>query len=143
MSSPHHRSVRARLRDNARKLRHDSTDAERAMWRLLRDRRLTGFKFRRQVPFQNYVLDFVCYDRRLVVELDGGQHAESQADRIRDLLLEREGFIVARYWNNDLLQNSEGVLTDLLLRLTSRTPHPAPRPDKSGLGATLSHRGRG
>jgi very-short-patch-repair endonuclease len=119
------------------------TDAERALWRLLRDRRLAGYKFRRQVPFQNFVLDFVCYDRRLVVEADGGQHANSPRDRERDAALERDGFAVARYWNNDILVNAEGVLLDLLNRLNVRTPHPAKGPEVSGPFATLSHKGRG
>jgi very-short-patch-repair endonuclease len=119
------------------------TDAERALWHLLRDRRLAGFKFRRQSPFKNYVLDFVCFDRKLVVELDGGQHSGSRSDQIRDAVLAADGFMVVRYWNNDVLRNAEGVLVDLLSRLRSLTPHPAPAPAVARTGATLSHRGRG
>ena len=81
------------------------------------DRRLDGIKFRRQVPFKSYTLDFVCFEQKLVVEVDGGQHGNSQTDRSRDALLRAEGFQVARYWNNDVLRNPEGVLTDLLNRL--------------------------
>ena len=87
------------------------------MWRILRDRRFTGFKFRRQVPFKGFILDFVCYERLLIVEVDGGQHSESQRDRRRDAALAAAGFMIVRYWNNDVLKNSEGVTTDLLNRL--------------------------
>jgi len=98
-------------------MRHVSTDAERKLWFLLRDRRLDGIKFRRQVPFKNYILDFVCFERKLIVEVDGGQHNDSETDRSRDALLRSEGFQIARYWNNDVLRNPEGVLEDLLDRL--------------------------
>jgi very-short-patch-repair endonuclease len=101
-------------------MRHEPTDAEAAMWRLLRDRRLSTFKFRRQVPFKNYILDFVCFDKRLVIELDGSQHAESQRDAIRDATLASEGFAIARYWNNDVLQQSTSVLEDILAKLAGR-----------------------
>ena len=74
-------------RDFARKLRQEPTDAERAMWRLLRDRRLSGLKFRRQVPVGPHIVDFACVSARLVVELDGGQHAESKSDAARDAVL--------------------------------------------------------
>jgi very-short-patch-repair endonuclease len=119
------------------------TDAERALWRLLRDRRLAGYKFRRQVPFRDFVLDFVCFEGRLVVGADGGQHADSSTDRNRDAALAGAGFAVARYWNNDILANADSVLLDLVNRLKARTPHPAMGPDKSGPIATLSHKGRG
>jgi very-short-patch-repair endonuclease len=89
------------------------------MWRLLRDRRLLQFKFRRQIPFQNYILDFVCFDRRLVVEIDGSQHASSERDSARDRLLASEGFRVARYWNNDVLQRPTAVLEDILNKLAN------------------------
>jgi very-short-patch-repair endonuclease len=143
MRGPHHRTVRSSLRNNARKLRRDMTDVERVLWRLLRDRRLAGYKFRRQAPFGNFILDFVCDDRRLVVEADGGQHADSQGDRERDAFLRRNGFAVIRYWNHEILENAEGVVFDLLHRLDAPTPHPATGPDQSGPVATLSHKGRG
>jgi very-short-patch-repair endonuclease len=98
-------------------MRRVPTDAERKLWFLLRDRRLDGIKFRRQVPFDRYILDFVCFERRLVIEVDGGQHADSTADSARDVRLRAEGFQVVRYWNNAVLKNPEGVLTDLLARL--------------------------
>jgi very-short-patch-repair endonuclease len=94
------------------------------MWRLLRDRRLLAFKFRRQVPFQNYILDFVCFEQRLVVEIDGSQHASSSTDANRDAALAGEGFVVARYWNNDVLQRSSEVLEDILAKLSARRVPP-------------------
>ncbi len=112
-----HRTVSSKARINARRLRRDFTEAERALWRILRDRRFAGFKFRRQVPFRNYILDFVCYESRVVVEVDGGQHADSSADQLRDKTLVREGFRVVRYWNNDVLSNPEGVAVDPLRQL--------------------------
>jgi len=101
-------------------MRRVATDAERKLWFLLRDRRLDGAKFRRQVPLGPYILDFVCFERRLVIEVDGGQHAESATDIARDARLRAEGFEIVRYWNNDVLGNPEGVLTDLLQRLDKR-----------------------
>jgi len=90
------------------------------MWRLLRDRRLAVFKFRRQVPFQNLILDFVCFAKRIVIEIDGSQHALSERDKNRDALLEAEGFQIARYWNNDVLQRPSAVLEDILAKLVER-----------------------
>jgi len=92
-------------------MRRIATDAERRLWLLLRDRSLDGIKFRRQVPFGPYVLDFVCFERRLVVEVDGGQHGDSQSDKTRTARLRAEQFQVVRYWNNDVLKDPEGVLT--------------------------------
>lgn len=100
-------------RDAARQLRRDSTDVERTMWRLLRDRRLGGAKFRRQVPIGPYVADFACVQHRLIVELDGGQHAENRSDARRDVLLAAQGWRVVRFWNNDLIENRDGVLERL------------------------------
>ena len=98
-------------------MRHDPTDAEARMWRLLRDRRFQLFKFRRQVPFQNVILDFVCFEKRFIVEIDGSQHAGSERDMARDAFLAAEGFRIARYWNNDVLQQPTAVLEDILAKL--------------------------
>ncbi|WP_407115767.1 endonuclease domain-containing protein [Bradyrhizobium sp. LMG 9283] len=117
---PSHRPVSKHLRQFAKNMRHEPTDAEAAMWRLLKDRRLSAFKFRRQVPFKNYILDFVCFEKRLVIEIDGSQHAESQRDAARDATLCAEGFAIARYWNNDVLQQSVAVLEDVLAKLAGR-----------------------
>src|SRR5690348_11363179 len=116
---PHHQSVPTRRRQNARAMRRIATDAERKLWFLLRDRRLDGIKFRRQVPLGPDIVDFVCFERRLVVEVDGGQHADSEPDKVRDARLQAQGFSVVRYWNTDVLRNPEGVLTDLLARLAA------------------------
>lgn len=94
----------------ARQLRRASTDTERALWRLLRDRRLGGAKFRRQQPLGPYIVDFVCLAARLVVEADGGQHAGCASDAVRDAWLASQGFRVLRFWNNEVLRNAEGVL---------------------------------
>jgi very-short-patch-repair endonuclease len=100
-------------RDTARTLRRNATDAERAMWRLLRDRRLAGIKFRRQVPIGPFIADFASIAHRLVVEIDGGQHAESPSDARRDAFLAAEGWRVLRFWNNDVTQNRDGVLESI------------------------------
>jgi very-short-patch-repair endonuclease len=107
----------------ARQLRARMTDAERKLWFALKDRRFAAFKFRRQVPIGPYIL---CFESRLIVEVDGGQHAESVRDVERDNWLVRNEFRVLRYWNNDVLQNLEGVLTSLAEQL-DRTPHPSSR----------------
>ena len=101
-------------------MRRIPTDAERKLWFLLRDRRLDGIKFRRQVPLGPDIVDFVCFERRLVIEVDGGQHVDSKADKVRDTRLEALGFSIVRYWNTDVLKNPEGVLTDLLTQLAAR-----------------------
>ena len=89
------------------------------MWHLLRDRRLSRFKFRRQVPFQNCILDFACFDQRFIVEI-GSQHADSERDRTREAALIAEGFQIVRYWNNDVLQRPTSVLEDILSKLAER-----------------------
>jgi very-short-patch-repair endonuclease len=115
--TPHHRPTTKRIRDFAKKMRREPTDAEAKMWRLLRDRRFAQFKFRRQVPFQNFILDFVCFEKRLVVEIDGSQHAVSVRDTARESILLAEGFRIARYWNNDVLQRPTAVLEDILAKV--------------------------
>jgi len=92
-------------------LRRDSTKAETALWFYLRDRRLNGFKFVRQEAIGRYVVDFVCRDRMLIVEVDGGQHANSKTDEARDAALRAAGYAILRFWNSDVLANREGVLT--------------------------------
>jgi very-short-patch-repair endonuclease len=106
----------------ARRLRSNSTEVEKSLWATLRGRRFLKFKFRRQHPVGRYVVDFVCISRKLIVELDGGQHALRQnQDRLRTRNLESEGFRVIRFWNNDVNANLEGVLTMILGALESRT----------------------
>ncbi len=127
-----------RLITFAKQLRHNSTDAERLLWSRLRTHRLNGYKFKRQAPLGPYIVDFACFEEKLVVELDGGQHAEAAGkDRQRDRWLEEQGFRVLRFWNNEVFGNLEGVLTRILEALSpSQLPSsPSPQP--------LSHQGRG
>jgi very-short-patch-repair endonuclease len=97
----------------ARALRGGMTDAERKLWYALRDRRFEKFKFRRQVPVGRFIVDFVCFEARIVIEVDGGQHADSLSDRRRDRWLIGNGFQVLRFWNNEVLRNFAGVMTVL------------------------------
>ena len=116
-----------------RELRKNETDAEKLLWNLLRDRQLGNAKFRRQHPLGPFVLDFYCHEEKLGIEIDGGQHAESDQalyDAKRTQKLEAEGVKVFRFWDNDVLANTEGVLEKILNALTSLTP-------------SLSHRERG
>jgi len=113
----HHRPTAKRIRSFAKKMRREPTDAEAAMWRLLRHRRLALFKFCRQVPLQGFIVDFVCFEKRMIVEIDGGQHASSERDAARDAVLMAESFRIARYWNNDVLQQPSAVLEDILAKL--------------------------
>ena len=102
----------------AKKLRSSMTDAERRLWYRLRAHRFDGHKFKRQVPIGPYIVDFACLGRKLVIEVDGGQHVESRSDITRDRYLSSEGFRVLRFWNNDVLRNTEGVLEMVLSALT-------------------------
>jgi very-short-patch-repair endonuclease len=119
--------------ERARSLRRALTPAELTLWTRIRGRRLGGFKFARQEPIDRYYVDFVCRERRLIIELDGGQHAESREDRHRDRALFAFGYCVIRVWNNDVIENLDGVLQRLLSEL-----------EKSPLTPTLSPQaGRG
>ena len=111
---------------HARPLRHRMTDAERTMWFELRDRRLGGLKFKRQWTIGQHVVDFCCIDRRLIVEIDGGQH-NRDSDALRTAALEQAGYRVVRFWNNEVSENLEGVLKTLLGELET-DPHPGPLP---------------
>jgi very-short-patch-repair endonuclease len=114
---------------NARALRANSTDAERRLWYYLRDRRMSGYRFRRQMPIGPFVVDFVCMRARLIVELDGGQHAEHLLDDLdRTRSLARTGFRVIRFWNDEVLQRTEAVLESILEALIQACPHPNPLP---------------
>lgn len=100
-----------------RRLRREPTIAERKLWFALRDRRLGGFKFVRQEAIGPYVVDFVCREKKLIIEVDGGQHAERMRDRMRDNALLAEGYHVMRFWNSDVLKNRDGVLSAILAKL--------------------------
>ena len=107
----------------AMRLRRDLTDAERVLWRHLRGRGLNDAKFRRQHPIGRYVVDFVCLETGLVIEIDGGQHAQQRAqDAARTRYLEAEGFRVIRFWNNEVAENVEGVLTAIESALEEPSP---------------------
>ena len=114
----------------ARKLRRDQTDAERKLWFRLRDRRLNGLKFRRQMPVRLYIVDFCCESARLIVELDGGHHSlRSAQDAKRTADLEAYGYLVLRFWNNDVLSNIGGVLETIAATASQEPPHPNPLPN--------------
>jgi very-short-patch-repair endonuclease len=106
------------LQDFQKILRSSQTDAERLLWYHLRQRRLQGFKFRRQHILQGYIVDFVCLQRKLIIEADGGQHADQKDyDDRRTQVFEKQGFDVLRFWNNEILTNIEGVLEVILQHL--------------------------
>ncbi|MES2270723.1 MAG: endonuclease domain-containing protein [Pseudomonadota bacterium] len=98
-------------------MRSHPTEAERKLWMLLRGKRLTGFKFKRQQPIAPYIVDFVCFEQRVIVEVDGSQHVGSAYDAKRDDWLKSQGFKVLRLWNNDVLNNEEGVLAAIMAAL--------------------------
>ena len=117
--------VSPKLRSNARSLRRNSTDAERILWSQLRDHRLNGASFRRQVPIQNYVADFICHAAKLAIELDGGQHFSDQAeqaDAARSAVIEALGFKVLRFCNHDVTTNRAGVLETIAVAVAERAP---------------------
>lgn len=118
----------------ARKLRKNSTKTEEYLWRYLKNRYIEGFKFRKQEPIRQYVIDFVNFEKKIIVELDGGQHIIMKAkDHERDRWLKKQGFKVLRFWDNEVLKNIEGVLETIRRELLS--PHPDPLPQR-GEGET-------
>ena len=122
-------------RGQAKALRQLSTDAETRLWRLLRSRRLGDVKFRRQVPIGPWIADFVSFDKKLIVEADGSQHAESDHDKTRDLDLQARRFRILRFWNNDILFDVNGVLEAVLDEI-AKAPSPRglrPRPSPTKL----------
>ncbi len=107
----------------ARKLRKNLTEAEHALWRHLRLRQCGGYKFRRQQPIGNYIVDFVCMEKRLVIEVDGGHHLEQEAyDSERDAWLKKQGFSVVRFWDNQVLQEIDGVREIIMSALDEHLP---------------------
>ena len=119
----------------AKELRNNSTDTERLLWRYLRNRQMEGVKFRRQQPIETYIVDFVSFDKRIVIELDGGQHAENEEyDTQRDGCLKANGFVVLRFWNNEAIENIEGVLEVIRERCLCVTPPPPNPPPARGGG---------
>jgi len=110
------------LTNKARSLRKNQTDVEQLVWKHLRNRQLYNYKFRRQFPIEPYIADFVCLDLKLIIELDGGQHASQiDYDNQRSLFLEQRGFKVIRFWNNDVIENTVGVLEAIHLAILEIT----------------------
>jgi very-short-patch-repair endonuclease len=117
--------VSSKLRSNARALRKNSTDAERLLWAALRDHRLNGAGFRRQVPIENYIADFMCHAAKLVIELDGGHHFSDQSERTdaaRSAVIEAKGLQVLRFSNHDVMTNRAGVLETIAPAVAERAP---------------------
>jgi very-short-patch-repair endonuclease len=113
-------------RERAKELRGRMTDAERRLWYRLRAHRLTGCKFKRQVPIGSYVVDFASLERKLIVEVDGGQHADNAADQRRDAWLRANGYRVIRFWNHDVLRQTDSVLEEIVAAVEmTATPLPA------------------
>lgn len=110
------------LRQRAKRMRSEPTPAEHRLWQILRAKHLAGFKFKRQLAIDHYIADFVCVQRRLIIEADGGQHCESTGDARRDAYLQSQGFRILRFWNSDIFDNEEGVLTSILDALTAPLP---------------------
>jgi very-short-patch-repair endonuclease len=108
---------------NARHLRKNLTNAEQKLWRHIRSCQLQGYKFRRQAPIGQYIVDFVCLEKKLIIELDGGQHAEQREyDHDRSEWLKSRGYTVIRFWNNEVLNNI-GEVMEVIFRML--TPHPS------------------
>ena len=126
--------VRRQISPHASRLRRDMTDVERAIWAALRNRQLEGFKFRRQATVGPFVVDFLCVEAALVIELDGGQHSE-EADRGRTEFLEGRGLSVMRFWNSDVVDNLDGVIEAIRMALLQKKKKEDPHP-------TLSREGR-
>ena len=126
-NSPHPRNLV--LVKPARRLRWELTDVERKLWYHLRGRRFEGVKFRRQYPIGRYIVDFICVEQKLIIELDGGQHALNVAyDQARDAWLAEQGYHMLRFWNNEVIENMEGVLISIKTALGN--PHPGPLPGR-------------
>jgi very-short-patch-repair endonuclease len=122
-----------RLKEFQKQLRTAQTDAEEVLWYHLRSRRLQGYKFRRQHSLQGYIVDFVCLECKVVIELDGGQHAEQVLyDTRRSKTLEADGFLVLRFWNDEVLTNKEAVLASILCTLAAiKYPSPDSRKQRA------------
>ena len=112
----------------AKALRSNQTDSEIKVWQALRAARLMNYKFKRQVLLADFIVDFVCFEQKLIVEIDGGQHMNSTQDIERDIKLNAMGFKVLRFWNNEIIDNLEGVLMLILQHLQIATPLPNPLP---------------
>jgi len=125
------------LSNFAKTLRKNSTEAEKLLWKYLRSKQLDNFKFRRQQQIDNYIVDFICFEKRLVIELDGGQHSvETEMDLIRDNYFREQGFKVLRFWNNEISKNINGVM-EVIKEILISSPSPQPSPAR-GEGVLVS-----
>jgi very-short-patch-repair endonuclease len=128
----------SKLKERARQLRHDQTEVEKKLWARLRARQINGVKFRRQHPIGPFIADFCCFEQRLVVELDGGQHASKTADdQRRSASLAKRGYRVLRFWDNEVMENIDGVLQQIAESLgePSVNSEPSPVPSPRGRGS--------
>ncbi|WP_276118244.1 endonuclease domain-containing protein [Pararhizobium qamdonense] len=112
-----HRKVPDPHRHFARTMRADATVAENLLWQAVRNRQLEGFKFKRQVPLDGYILDFVCFEARVIVEVDGSQHADNTRDLVRNAFFRGQGFRILRFWNDEVVQNLDAVCLAILAEL--------------------------
>ncbi|RWP15643.1 endonuclease domain-containing protein [Mesorhizobium sp.] len=119
-----HQAVAPTKRRFARSMRRESTEAEDRLWHELRGRRLDRIKFRRQVPIGKFIADFVCAEARLIVEIDGSQHADSNYDRERDAELKARGFRVLRFWNDDVLRDLNAVCDTIIAYVGDQSLQP-------------------
>ena len=125
--------MKDRLLKFAKGMRHRQTNAETLIWTALRGARLQGFKFKRQQPIGPYIVDFVCFEHSLIIEIDGGQHGdEASSDHERSKWLQSQGFTILRFWNNEVIERKDDVLESIIRALRE---YPSPQP--------LSHKGRG
>ncbi|QXE90253.1 endonuclease domain-containing protein [Geomonas subterranea] len=128
----------------ARALRNDCTDAEATLWRYLKHNQLEGVKFRRQQPIEQYIVDFVSFSKKLIVELDGGQHQDQRSyDARRDACLSKNGFTVLRFWDHEIFENMEGVLEAIRTHCLKQLPTPPDPPTPSRGEVLRAHARKG
>jgi very-short-patch-repair endonuclease len=140
-ATPAHRPIAHINRFRAKSMRSEMTDAERVLWSQLRAHRLNGLSFRRQVPIGSFIVDFVCHEYRLIIELDGGQHAsdrEIRHDQMRQAWLNAKGYRVLRFWNSDVLRHRESVVETIIGTIMQSVP-----PSRSAKPTDLPLKGRG
>jgi very-short-patch-repair endonuclease len=117
------RRIKQITTNHARSLRRNMTDAERMLWKAVRNKQIAGYRFRRQYPIGIYIADFACLEKKCVIELDGGQHqTQLEQDDLRTHYLHKQGWIVLRFWNNDVLSNVSGVLSMIVSTLKNEPP---------------------
>ncbi len=138
------KSMYKRLESFAKDLRNNPTDVERLLWSRLKSSQVEGVKFRRQQIIEDYIVDFVSFKKKIVIELDGGQHAEtSEKDKVRDDCLTLNGYKVLRFWNNEVIKNMEAVLEVItatcLNRCHGSSPTPSPLPSREGEVKEVTH----